>query len=859
MTLRNVRGTSVVDDLVRDVTYACRGFRRAPLSALAIVVTIAIGLGLVACAFTLYDASFLGTAITRPSELFVVRRPPTPGARVWIPFTRSQYEALRRETRVFSDVLAQTEDTVDARISGRTAACGLVTGNYFQVLGVRPSLGRALTLDDAQGAAGAVMVLSDRGWRRLFGGDPAVVGRTSVVNGAQYAVVGVMPADFRGFDVVDCWAPLSRLGDFHRVGANGRPAAIDPSTQLNVIGRLAPGVSSAAATAALTAWVVGSPDVPPVANAPKSIALHSIADASRVMDAVSALLLFVPLFFAFGVVLVIGCANVANLLLARGVARQREIAIRLSLGASRRRVIRQLLTECLLLALAAAVGGLLVSRVILVAAVQVLATTLPADVADRFALAAPDVDWRVVVFMLSGALVSTVLFGLGPALRATRPDLTRTTRGDATSDARPARMRNALIVLQVAASALLLITASVFLRGALAAEADDAGIRTRDTLMVSIGDESRRADIVRAALADPVVAGLAASWPDALRATGAARIGPSAPATAQPADRTHAGATRALVPYKFVSPEYFALLDVDVLQGRTFAPREHTLDASVAVVSDGAARRLWPAGHAVGQVVHIVAGILPADAVPHPNYVDGEFTIVGVVRDVGPSFAPVVTMRHGIDVFEMPGPAVYLPVGIDTAGTSLTLRVRGDPDQAREHFARALADIDPTMGRIETTKAAARTKAYALWIAFWTTVLLGTLALGLAASGLVGVLSYVVAQRTKEIGVRKALGATTGDVVRLVLVQSARPVVMGLVIGGGLAILLARVLMATPLAAISAPTGAVPLRLDDIVHVFDPVAYSASLLCILAVCLPAALVPALRAARVDPLRSLREE
>jgi ABC-type antimicrobial peptide transport system permease subunit len=202
---------------------------------------------------------------------------------------------------------------------------------------------------------------------------------------------------------------------------------------------------------------------------------------------------------------------------------------------------------------------------------------------------------------------------------------------------------------------------------------------------------------------------------------------------------------------------------------------------------------------------------------------------------------------------------VYVPVGLDTAGTWLTLRVRGDPDQAREHLTRALTSIDPTMGHIETTKAVARTKAYVLWIAFWTTVLLGALALGLAASGLVGVLSYVVAQRTREIGVRKALGATTADVVRLVLTQSARPVVMGLVIGGGLAIVLARLLMATPLAAISAPMGAVPLRLDDIVRVLDPVAYVASLLCIIAACLPAAFVPALRAARVDPLQSLREE
>jgi predicted permease len=868
---RDARGTGFIDDLVRDVIYACRGFRRAPLSALAIVLTIAVGLGLVACVFTLYDASFLGNAIARPDELFVVRRPPTPGARVWIPFTRPQYESLRRDTRVFSDVLAATDTTLDARIDGRAGTCRLVTGNYFQVLGVRPTLGRALTPDDDRGAGGAVVVLSDRGWHRLFAGDPTVVGRTSLVNDARYAVVGVMPADFREFDVVDCWAPLSLLDTFNPATAGGQKAPIDPRIfyRLEVIGRLAPGLSREAATAALTAWVAANPDITPPSwnpDARKSISLLSIADASRVMTAISGLLLFVPLFFAFGLVLVIGCANVANLLLARGVARQREIGIRLSLGASRRRVIRQLLTECLLLAFAAAVGGFIVSRLILAGAVQILATTLPPDLTDRFALAVPAADWRVVVFMLSGAIVSTVLFGLGPALRATRSDLTRTARGDTTTDLRPARARNALIVVQVTASALLLITSIVFLRSALAAEAADPGVRTSDTLMASIADESRRVDVVRAASTDPVVAGLAASWPDALHAMAPLGITLSAPAEGRPASMRAVGAARRAdsravepVAFKFVSPEYFALLDIDVLQGRTFTPQEHTLDARVAVVSESTARRLWPKGDALGQVVHLerhISGIGP-DA--HPNSVNGDFSIVGVVRDVGASFAPIVTMQHGIDLFEMPGPAVYVPVGLDTAGTWLTLRVRGDPDQAREHLTRALTSIDPTMGHIETTKAVARTKAYVLWIAFWTTVLLGALALGLAASGLVGVLSYVVAQRTREIGVRKALGATTADVVRLVLTQSARPVVMGLVIGGGLAIVLARLLMATPLAAISAPMGAVPLRLDDIVRVLDPVAYVASLLCIIAACLPAAFVPALRAARVDPLQSLREE
>ncbi len=201
--------------------------------------------------------------------------------------------------------------------------------------------------------------------------------------------------------------------------------------------------------------------------------------------------LFAPLFFAFGLILMIGCANVANLLLARGVSRQREIGIRLSLGASRRRIIRQLLTESLLLALAAAACGLVVSRLFLEGALYAVMTTIPPEFAQLVSLlnlAAPAADWRVLVFLVAGAIVSTVFFGLAPALQATRLDLVPTMRGEVTRDARPRRARHALIAVQVGASALLLICAGIFLRGAVAAATKDPGIRTSDTLRVNIDD-----------------------------------------------------------------------------------------------------------------------------------------------------------------------------------------------------------------------------------------------------------------------------------------------------------------------------------------------------------------------------------
>ncbi len=272
-------------------------------------------------------------------------------------------------------------------------------------------------------------------------------------------------------------------------------------------------------------------------------------------------MIFSPIFFAFGLILMIGCANVANLLLARGVSRQREIGIRLSLGASRRRIIRQLLTESLLLALAAAACGLAVSRLFLEGALYTVTTTVPPEILEvdlsRYAPAAA--DWRVLVFLVAGAIVSTVFFGLVPALQATRLELVRTMRGEVTRDARPGRARHALIAVQVGASALLLICAAIFLRGAFAAATVDPGVRTSDTVMVTIANEPRRAALLQAVTAHPSVAAVAASSQPTLAV---ADTSVSAEATA---DRPAEMSSRLPVDQMAVSPEYFDVLDIDVV------------------------------------------------------------------------------------------------------------------------------------------------------------------------------------------------------------------------------------------------------------------------------------------------------
>jgi predicted permease len=820
---RDARGTGVVDDLRRDVGYAFRTFRRAPLAALTIVATVALGLGLVAVVFTIYNMFFLRVdAVRSPGELFAVRRLTSgDAANEGMPFTRPDYDALRRETDVFTDAFAMLNsgDPNLTRIEGRSAIAVLVAGNFFQVLGVQAALGRPLMPGDDERFAGrSVIVLSHAGWRKLFGGDPAVIGRRVVANGAPYEIVGVMPEGFRGLATTppDYWAPLALAGQFRDADA-GREDRI----AIEVIGRLKPGLSPEAAASALSGWASGRADL----ERPIQV---SLTPRQGTLSSDGFALVFSPLFFAFGLILAIGCANVANLLLARGVSRQREIGIRLSLGASRRRIIRQLLTESLLLALAAAACGLVLSWLFLAGALHVVITTLPPEIAQfviLFNLAAPTPDWRVLVFVGAGAIVSTVFFGLAPALQATRLELVPTMRGEVTRNARPGRARHALIAVQVGASALLLICAVIFLRGALAAATAAPGVRTSDTVRVSIANESRRGALLQAVTAHPVVVAVAAS---SRQTRGVIDTSGSSGA---------AGPSRLPVGQLAVSSEYFDVLGVAVVSGRGFTQTERTEEAGVVVVSETIARQLWPNGDGVGQVVRLEAPSLASPGTPSSSAearsakVERTLTVVGVVRDASASSSL----------------GVYLPTGPESPETSLFLRVRGNPEQARQALLERLTSIDPAV-IILTLRAMAGMGTYMLQLAFWLTVVLGGLALVLTVSGLFSVLSYVVEQQAQEIGVRMALGATTSNVARLVLSQSIRPVGIGLAAGGGLAAAVAIVLMATPVAS----------EIGSL-DILDPVAYATGVLVIVTSCVLAVSVPALRAARIDPIATLRKD
>jgi predicted permease len=812
---RDERGTAFVDNTVRDVQFAFRSFARAPLASLTIVVTVSLGLGVVAVLFTILNTFvFRVDNVPGVDQLYKVERQNTPDD-VQTIFTRPSFEALRAETNAFSDAYAQIPN-IDLRIEGRTAAMALATGNFFDVAGVAPVMGRVFTADDdGRNGGNAVLVLSDKGWNRRFDRDPHVIGKTVLIGDVPFEIVGVMPASFRGLEVSapDAWAPLSQVRFF-------RP--IEPGTEdrvgVEIVGRLKPGVQPASARAQLAAWDANQPGA---AVDRRAMPIDLVPHRGTIPQPTEALAVFTPLFLAFGLILLIGCANVANLLLARGVARQREIGIRLSVGASRPRIIRQLMTESVLLALAAAAGGYAVSRVALQQAVYWAMRAMPIDIGD-VNLNVPAADWRVALFLVIAAIAATAFFALMPALQATRIDPVRTLRGELVREARPGRARTALIALQVFASTLLLICAAIFLRSSMASSDFDPGFRTNDVVMIELINQSKRAAMLQQIASDPTITAYAATRPNML-------------------DQVNgfAGTERGKTPvgYKFVSGGYFDVMGIPILRGRTFTAAERD-EHQVVVLAESVANTLFPNGEALGQTFRLETTLNeqgPRKDDPPPARL---VTVVGISRDI-----------KGFRFTDIKPPGVFLPTSVDTPKTDLVARVVGAPELARQTLLDHLTRIDPNMGMIVMMRTVATLEKFLLNVAFWIALVLGALALLLTVSGLFSVLSYLVEQRSREIGIRMALGARARTVTQLMLAQTARPVGYGLLAGAALAATLAMLLLSTEFGAF----------ISAIVHVADPVAYAASVFVIVIACIAASWLPATRASRLDPMKTLRQD
>lgn len=809
---RDVRGTQWVESLWQDLRYAWRGLLHSPVFALTVVSTIALGLGVNTALFTVFNAYYLRpAAVSDPRSLYEV---------VWVDrsgagqdFSWSDYREFLPQNASFSDAAAFRR--VDARLYGRRLSGLLVSGGFFSMLGVKPALGRTLLPSDAENPGGAaVAMLSYTTWQTQFGGAADIVGKKVFLRGQPFEVVGVAPAEFTGLGArpTDFWTPITMAAVFETGPSLFRPSS--PRT-LGIVGRLKPDSTTGRAEVGIGAWMRRVTASQPASEQAMSGLL--VSRATRMNLNPKNVAGFTLVLAAFAVILVIACANVTNMMLARAVARQREIGVRLSLGASRGRLIRQLLTESTALVLPAALVGLALSRAIIGASVWLLVTTLPAGIAGFLARIPPlKSDLRVLCFSVAAAFLAAQLCGLAPALQATSTSLTQAARGEFAGGWRPSRVRNGLLAGQVAVCVLMLITAGVLLRGIDDLRALDPALSSRDVIQVAV-QENLRSRVLDRLSRDPALVTLAAAG--------------SAPVDRKPIAYVQAssGSLRSAAANN-VSPEYLGAFDIPLLRGRNFTADEARSASPVVMVSQSAAAELWPGGEAVGKPL----ALLP-DRNASADYRRSQtVTVIGVVRD---------ETSRWISNGESKA-ILYFPANPRSAGTQLLLTVHGDAESAMHRLDADLAAIDPNaideMQTLQVRKWVSE-EAYSFRVIYWISSALGVLALLLTLSGIYGVVSFVVSQRTKEIGIRMALGATAFSVARLVLRQSMRLAVIGGSAGCLLALGVSKILSSSLV----------------MINTFDVVAFTSALLLVWAACAAAAYAPARRAARIEPIVTLR--
>ena len=812
--VRDSWGRRWLERLDQDARYAARSFRRAPGFSVTVVLTIALALGLNTTAFTIFDAYVLRPiAVRDPNSLFQLSWEDRGGN--WHTFNWRDYQSLRTDRSTLAEALAFK--FVFARLDGTPTFGQLVSGNYFAMLGVSAALGRPLLPSDAAAFGGVpVVVLSHATWESRYGGDSAIVGRTIRVRGRPLQVVGVAAAGFRGLGDVplDFWAPITMNDALF----DGDSVATSRAEGLSVVGRLRRDITIGQAEAWLSSWMRAHR--PEARDRDTPVAAQLLSRATAIQLSPEFALFFAPIAAAFVLVLLIACANVANLMLARGMARQRELGIRLSLGAARGRLIGQLLTEAVVLALPAAAAGFVISRLTIDVGVRLMFRTISAEVAPYFRVAPLTPDLRIFLFMLLAALAAAVLFGLVPALQATKPNVIQATRGDFDTEFRPSRLRNALVVGQVTVCVLLLICAGLLLRNVAKLQAIDIGIRTAGIVRV---DATERADARQHIL-------------DALRTR--ADVGALAAATDPPFNRRFptvpaepASGITAPTFYDFVTASYFDFFGVRILRGRGFTVDEERGSAPVAIVSEGTARAFWPGEEAIGQTLRLA---LDTAAMHGPLATRRTARVIGVVPNV--ALGTIIDPRDA--------PVAYFPAPARADGMVILARVSGPTELTMHRIDAGLARVAPdAVEDIHTLAAYREAGVYPFRAAYWIAGALGAIALLLTLTGVYGVLSYVVAQRRKELGIRVALGASPANVVGLVMGQSIRLAATGLALGTLMALGVSR-LFAANIA-----------RLDT----FEPMAFLGALGLVLLSTIVASYVPSRRAGTIDPLEAIRAE
>jgi len=799
-TRREGTGLTAFETLWADIRYGARTLRANTGFTLVTVATLALGIGTLTSVFTVYDAVALKPLpVGDPDQVVRLERWFESHARgdVQYVFSYPEYVYLSSHAQSFSALAAASWLAPAITNEGERLLGQFVSANYFAALEVPAEIGRTFLSDDAP-----VIVLSHAFWQRRFQGDPQVLGRVMRLNGVPCTIVGVAPRRFTGASVLpqipDFWQPV---------------LSPDQRGPFQIVARRRPAVNLAAAEAETSNLMRQYASTANEMDHTIRVALQRTALFGNTEDP-RFQASFAMVMAIVGLVLLIGCVNVANMMLARGAARQKEIGVRLALGASRERVIRQLLTESALLGLVSGAAGLLLStwicRMLGIAVEQFLTQRLGTDVAFAIDL---NPDARVTTCALVLALVSVMMFGLSPALRLSRPDVVGALKRE--TGGAPLRLRGVLIAGQVAASMTLLILAGLLLRGLSRAGDADAGFDTHHVYAIRTDDTSRQnllLDRLRSA-------------PGIVNATTG-----TVPLVGTWTPPMIAGSERARVLASYASEAYFDTLGISLLHGRAFTALDR--GANVAVISEAAARRFWPQQDPLGRQFQLdldFRGTLTA------------FQVVGVAKDARFSSLSRIDDAH-----------VYLAQGARAFNEAILVRSQIPPSAIRAiafridpNLAAGITIMNLESGPVELQRSLARLSA------MFATIL-AALAVALAGVGIYGVMGYLVSQRTREIGIRVALGARAFDVVSAVVIRGLRPVFWGLAAGVAAAAAIAVSLHAT-LTIPGAP---------DVLFgasFYDPPTFLGLSLFLLVVAFVASAIPARTALKVDPLTALRYE
>jgi predicted permease len=829
-----------MNGFLRDVKHAVRGLKKAPGFAAVVILTLGLGIGANAAIFSLLDQVLLRSLPVRdPGSLVLLDGPGAFRGRTFnnMTFSYPMYTDFRDRNEVFTGVLGRfpTATTVVWQGQAERAAGELVSGNYFEVLGVGPAVGRLFdAADDRTPGAHPVAVLSHGYWTRRFGADPMVLNQTITVNGHPYTIVGVSARGFEGIQVgqsADVMVPMM-------MKAQMTPTWNDldnrRSRWVTIMGRLEPGISADAAEAQLNVVYkqVNQRELAEMTDVSESFRTRFAAKHLEVLPGYRGLSdlrqqfssPLVILMAMVGAVLLIACANVANLLLARTTSRQREIALRLALGAGRSTIVRQYLAESLVLAAAGAAVGLVLATW----TGSLLLSALPGDQAAQTLSAAP--DGRVVAFALALSIVTSLIFGIAPALQATRASVTSALKEEAGSVAgghRQARLRRVLVVAQIAASMLLLVGAGLFARSLYNLKTIDPGFEVDQLIAFSIdptlnGYEGARVQSYYERLHQEL-----ASVPG-VRSVSMSAIGfltGNQWGMTVRVDGYQAKEGEDMNPsVDAVGPGFFATMAIPLLAGREFSERDVIGAPRVAIINETMARYFFGDASPVGRRF----GFGRDQA--------ADIEIVGVVKDV-----------RSLQLRDRAPRFVYLPYRQDPEITGMTvyMRIAAGSGTTATAVRQAAQRIDPNLPIFDMKSMALQVDeslfvermVAALSIAF------GALAALLAAIGLYGVMAYAVARRTREIGIRVALGAERMRVLWLVLRDVAMVAIAGITLGLLVALYVTR-RIESQLFGLS-PTDATTL--------------AAAVVLLFGVALLAGFIPARRATAIDPMVALRAE